>query len=132
MSSPGAKASRSGALRWASWLTRRVTSRNSVARQADVVLVGVGQELSKVGELAVDQPRVEGDRPCPEDGLVAAAADLDLLDAVWETIRASSRSARAGMFASSSPSMPRLELGALDREPVGVGGDHRHLARRRR
>ena len=24
----------------------------------------------------------------------------------------------------------RLELGALHRQPVGVGGDHRHLARR--
>ena len=57
--------------------------------------------------------------------------DLDLLDARRpETIRPSSRSARAGMFASQLAADLRLELGALDREPVGVGRDHRHLLRR--
>ena len=45
-----------------------------------------------------------------------------------ERIRASSRSARAGMLASSSPPSVGLQLGPLDRQPVGVGGDHRHLA----
>ena len=42
-------------------------------------------------------------------------------------MRPSSRRARAGMLASSSPPSSRLELGPLDREPVGVGRDHRHL-----
>ena len=40
-------------------------------------------------------------------------------------IRASSRSALAGTFASSVWADGRLELGVLDAEPVGVGGDHR-------
>ena len=58
------------------------------------------------------------------------ATSLDARSAA--TIRPSSRSARAGMFASSSPPIAALELGPLDGEPVGVGGDHRHLLRRRR
>ena len=40
-------------------------------------------------------------------------------------IRASSRSARAGTFASIACATGVLELGVLDAQPVGVGGDHR-------
>ena len=127
MSSLGASERRSGALRCASWLTRRVTSRNSCARQAHVVLVGLRQELSKVGELPVDQPRVEDDRPCPENRLVGQQADRDLLDPVGgddaaELAQRAGRDVRLELAADAW-----LQLGGLDREPVGVGGDHRHL-----
>ena len=104
VSSPSASASRSGALRWASWLTRRVTSSSSSRGQAHVVLVGLGQELAVVGELAVDQPRVEDHRR--RRGRApgwAAARPRPPRPPRASRIRPSSRSARAGTLASSSP-----------------------------
>jgi hypothetical protein len=43
------------------------------------VLVGVGQQLAVVGELAVDQPRREHDAGGLEDDLVRAHGDGELL-----------------------------------------------------
>ena len=77
VSSPSANASRSGAFFCASSEMRRTTSVISVRRQRQLVLVGVGQQLAVVGELAVDQPRREHDAAGLEDDLVRAHRDAE-------------------------------------------------------
>ena len=49
-----------------------------LARQADVVLEGLRDELAPARELALDQPRGEDDTGGAEDDLIARQGDLDL------------------------------------------------------
>ena len=94
---------------------RRVDLEELRARQAHVVLEGLGQQLAIVRELALDQPRARGSRRRPRKmAWLRGSAISTSSTPSAATIRASSRSARAGTFASSVGADRRLELGVLD------------------
>jgi hypothetical protein len=97
------------------------------SRQANVVLVGLRQELSKVGELAIDQPRREGDRPCLENRLVGEQRDRHLLNTLGGEDAAELAQRPGGDIGVDLAAQLALQLGPFDRQPVGVGGHHRHL-----
>ena len=73
-----------------------------LARQPDLVLERLRHELAPARKLPLDQARGDQDARGPEDDLVARQGDLDFLRPSAATIRASSRSARAGTLASSA------------------------------
>ena len=97
------------------------------ARQTNVVLVGLRQELLKVRELALDQPRREEDRPCSQDGLVAKepTETCSTPSAGDDAAQLTQRS--GGDVGLQLTADAGLQLGSLDGQPVGVGRDHRHL-----
>ena len=70
---------------------------------------------------------VRSDRPCLENGLVGEQRDRRLLDALGgeDAAQLAQRPGRdVGLDLAAELA---LQLGPLDRQPVGVGGDHRHL-----
>src|SRR5919198_1536122 len=55
------------------------TAGGFAAREADLVLERLRDQLAPAGELALDQPRREHDATGPEHGLVPGERELDLL-----------------------------------------------------
>ena len=124
VSSPSAKARRSGAFRCASWLIRRAISRNSSR----------GRRTSCSNDSGISWRQL-GNWP-------SISRDESATPATWNTawFRGSaistSSAASAPMIRGELAQRPRrdvrlerlrdrrLELGVLDAEPVGVGGDH--------
>ena len=102
--SPSVKLRRSGAFFWAMRLMRRTTSRSSSRDTRQLVLVGLGQQLAVVGELAVDQPARERDAADLEHDLVRRGRRSRISSTSSRTRRPSSSSARAGTLASKPPS----------------------------
>ena len=96
-------------------------------RQPDVVVERLRDQLAPARELPLDQARARATRlRRGRSPGFAASRSRPRRRPRRRSTRASSRSARAGTFASSgSATVAALELGVLDRQPVGVGRDHR-------
>ena len=125
VSSPSANASRSGAFRCASWLTRRATSSSSSRGSRTSWSNDSGMSWRQLGNWPSIRREESATPPARKTAWLRGIAISTSRRPRSRSSRASSRSARAGTFASIGCASARLELGVLDRQAVGVGRDHR-------